>query len=72
MVRMRHNKGVSKVWTTQKENREHNNTITSQKRVAPISQRGKGHSAEDHKGGRDTALKAEAQYNNKIILKINK
>ena len=37
MVRRRHNKGVSKVQTTQKENREQNNTITSQKRVAPIS-----------------------------------
>ena len=36
MVRRRHNKGVSKVRTTQKDNGEHNNTITGQKRMIGI------------------------------------
>ena len=43
-----------------KKNREHNNIITSQKRMALIPQRGKGHSV---KGG-STVIKTENKQRN--------
>ena len=44
--RREHNNRVSKFWTTQMDNREHNNTIIGQKRMTLIPKRGKGCTAE--------------------------